>query len=137
MVVASVTSGSIGTVGGAEVVVGLPVGLLPARGGLLGLRFPVGYLAVAVLDGVWVRPGSEGMAALPRSVVALLGSGLAALVAGQFASSTRVLLGVLAPLTGLSWRALAASVAWPGGGWLRFRRARTGWSPAISASGAA
>jgi hypothetical protein len=62
-------------------------------------------------------------------VVAVLGLVIAAIVAGDTASSTLFLLGILAPMAELSGWMLAATLACVVVGFLRFRQVRPEWSP--------
>ena len=98
-------------IGGAVVVTGVLAWLLSHLTGLLGLMFPVGYVAVCVLAVVMVRAEAVVVTALAPPVVAGLGLVGAATVAGDTASSTLLALGVLAPLAQLLWWMLAATLA--------------------------
>ena len=124
---------------GAVVVTGLLAWLLMNRAGLLGLMFPIGYLVVCMLGVAMVRAEAVAVPALAPPVVAFLGLVIAAIVAGNAASSTLFLLGVFAPLAELFWWMLVATVACLVVGFLRFRQIRPGWSPlaALRGTGAA
>lgn len=97
--------------GGAVVVTGVLAWLLSHRAGLLGLVLPVGYVVVCVLAVAMVRVEGVVVATLAPPVVAGLGLVGAAIVAGDTASSTLFLLGVLAPLGQLLGWMLAATLA--------------------------
>ena len=112
---------------GAVVVTGVLAWLLSHRAGLLGFMFPVGYVVVCVLAVATVRPAAVLAAALAPPVVAALGLVGAAIAAGDTASSTLFLLGVLAPLAQLLWWMLGATLACVVVGFVRFRQARPGW----------
>ncbi|GAA4805501.1 hypothetical protein GCM10023200_48670 [Actinomycetospora chlora] len=95
----------------AVVATGLLARLLEDRAGLLGVAFPLAYLAVCLLAVAMVRPRSAAVAGLAPAVTAALGIVLAAVLAGRTASSTLFLLTVLAPLARLFWWMLAATAA--------------------------
>jgi hypothetical protein len=114
---------------GALAVTGVLAWLLLHRAGLLGLMFPIGYLVVCMLAVAMVRPEGVAVPALSPPVVAFGGLVIAAIIAGDTASSTLFLLGVFAPLAELFWWMVVATLACLVVGFLRFRQVRPGWSP--------
>jgi hypothetical protein len=114
---------------GAVVVTGLLAWLLLHRAGLLGLMFPVGYLVVCMLGVAMVRAEAVVVPALAPPVIAFLGLVIAAIIAGDTASSSLFLLGVFAPLAELFWWMLVATLACLVVGFLRFRQVRPGATP--------
>lgn len=124
---------------GAIVVTGLLTWLLVHRAGLLGLMFPVGYVAVCGLGVAMVRIESAAVAAFAPPVVAFLGLVVGAILAGDTASSTLFGLAVLAPLAGLFWWMVVATAMCAVVGFVRIRQAYPGWSPldAVRGSGPA
>ncbi len=114
---------------------GLLAWLLLHRAGLLGLMFPVGYLVVCMLGVAMVRAEAVAVPALAPPVTAFLGLVIAAVIAGNLASSTLFLLSVFAPLAELFWWMLVATAACLVVGFLRYRQVRPGWSPGAALRG--